>query len=866
MRWLVLIWICLALVACQKSVVVVGDADVSDPIPSSSPSPTATPTPTPTPPLDWKGREQAARQKAAEFIAAQSQAHVHSEDVHKADEHEAALDLVEFSDVTHTAFQSGNLSDPEIWFDKRVPTAGARIWILPGVKVVVENQSSPAFETIRVTGELAFNPDATTRLTVHTIVVDPMGKFTMGTAERPIQRGKTAMLRFRTERPFDREKDPLALGLGLIAHGTTQIFGSPVMPYVALETQPRRGDTQLHTAQPVDWKVGDEIVVMSTRYCGNPCLPQEEARTIQAISIDRRNLTLSLALEFDHRLASASEVSAEYGGTPPLPNTMRVFVANTTRNAKLSSVEIEPDRRGHFMQMHKGGARIHFAEFRGLGRSQKAIPVDDPQLDEHGRLIAGTGTNPRGRYPVHFHHNGIDIQGTPSDVNGISIVGSPGWGLVNHESFVHVRNSVSYDVVGAHYVAESGTEIGSFIGNVAMKAIGTGKQDRYVMRREILDFGVVGHGFWLHSAGPEVRGNLVTGTNSMAYVYYPWEVLKDRDGNVFRFPAKNLRNPAWAGSREWVRISEVPIAFQDNTAIGVFDGLRLYGMLPVSPHLIDRLSVQYSHTFGVGADYSHRFTIRNSMFIGNGPGNGGAFYIDIANDTHYENNYIVGYRVGPVLGIGGNNSLRGGYLNNRTNVVIGRFGNREHNMRGQRNIVIEGVRMGRLTRAQLGLWPQQYDIEMTSALVRDNALRPPSTWFHPEKILYEGKQLFYKMQAPDFVVTGSGSLAIDGLTNAQISARYSLALAGSVASADARPDTWIHDGLVGSQVTPHLAPLISWLDVQPDGLGDLQGYAFDPARNLVGFRFKIPAAEKISEWNVTNVRDTVGELRPLLFR
>lgn len=47
--------------------------------------------------------------------------------------------------------------------------------------------------------------------------------------------------------------------------------------------------------------------------------------------------------------------------------------------------------------------------------------------------------------------------------------GTPGWGFVNHQSFVTMDHNVAYNFKGSAFVTEDGNEIGSMTYNMAVK-------------------------------------------------------------------------------------------------------------------------------------------------------------------------------------------------------------------------------------------------------------------------------------------------------------------------------------------------------------------------------------------------------------
>jgi Bacterial Ig domain len=106
------------------------------------------------------------------------------------------------------------------------------------------------------------------------------------------------------------------------------------------------------------------------------------------------------------------------------------------------------------------------------------------------------------------------------------VVGSPGWGVVNHDSHVMIEDNVSFDVFGAGFVTEIGNELGSFRRNIAI--LGRGSQ-RHIKdagcsfssntcRRQDLAHG--GHGFWFQGRNLLVEDNVAISQHDAAYVYF----------------------------------------------------------------------------------------------------------------------------------------------------------------------------------------------------------------------------------------------------------------------------------------------------------------------------------------------------------
>src|SRR5262249_30317537 len=146
----------------------------------------------------------------------------------------------------------------------------------------------------------------------------------------------------------------------------------------------------------------------------------------------------------------------------------------------------DPSRAGHVMFMHSPKVTLANVAFHDLGRTDKRKPVNDPKPAPDGGIAAGTGTNPRGRYVVHFHRTGVSGHDDPARVSGGVVRNSAGWGFVNHSSNVVMEDNIAVNVSGSAFVTEAGDEIGAFRRNLAVRSAGS-KEDT-VARDKLQDF------------------------------------------------------------------------------------------------------------------------------------------------------------------------------------------------------------------------------------------------------------------------------------------------------------------------------------------------------------------------------------------
>lgn len=444
---------------------------------------------------------------AAAITHADQQSHsgsgTHLSDPLRAAEHQRVLTLLPHDLATHRAIASGGWGEPTTWDTGQVPDAGARVLVPESVMVTMDLESEARLDWLRVDGHLRFATDAATRIEVETIIVTPTGKLEIGTAEAPLQPGASASILFTDTGPIDTVWDPTLVSRGLVSHGEVRIHGAAKAGPTELTIAPSAGDTTLQLAEAATgWVVGDRVLVPGVvrpleNNAGTTLLDEDEIVAITEISGDGLVLTFAEPLQHNH-----------------LPPDARLTlpIANLDRNVVFESEnKTDPSRAGHIMLMHTPSASVDYAAFRHIGRNDKSTPTTDPQLDEAGALVPGTGENPRGRYSLHFHRMGTE--GSAATVTGSVVEHSPGWGFVNHDSHVVFRENVSYNVKGAGFVTEIGNERGSFIDNLAVRS--SGKSFYQPLAGSDKDtgngFGSTGHGFWLQSASVALIGNVAAG-------------------------------------------------------------------------------------------------------------------------------------------------------------------------------------------------------------------------------------------------------------------------------------------------------------------------------------------------------------------
>ncbi|WP_435333374.1 G8 domain-containing protein [Haloarchaeobius sp. TZWWS8] len=444
-------------------------------------------------------------------------------------DHSAVMNLVPESEVTHRAKRDGPWHEASTW-DGEVPDDFARVQIPADVTVTLEGGTTARLKTLRIDGALAFHPKRDSHLRVETLVTMTESVLQVGREGSPIRADHEARITFADLGPIDEDWDPERVSTGLIGMGEVRVEGASKTTWTELASHPKRGDRTLSLPEPpTNWDEGDRLVVPGM----TPLVDEDDE--VYVTRVDGTTVELDRTLKHDH--------------VPPKTD-LPSYVVNMDRNVRLESESEEIPRRGHTMFMSQS-VSVGYAALSGLGRTDKSYAFTNPL---HGEPPKEVPPNPRARYALHFHKTGIDAD-QPHRVEGVAVDGSPGWGVVNHHSFAHVTNSVSYDVFGAGFVAEAGNERGSFVGNFALRSEGSGdlpdsrdfdsSRDRH-REGDVDDFGHGGHGFWFQGPALTVEDNVAAGHRHHGFVFWnrplidrelrPGEEIDHIRGTVANFP------------------------------------------------------------------------------------------------------------------------------------------------------------------------------------------------------------------------------------------------------------------------------------------------------------------------------------------
>ena len=460
-------------------------------------------------------------------------------------------------------------------------------------------------------------------------------------------------------------------------------------------------------------------------------------------------------------------------------------------------------------------------------------------------VTTGDRTNVRGRYAVHFHRGGVDPNSTPAQIVGSVVDGSPGWGLVNHSANVNMIDNVAYGVQGAAFYTEVGDEIGSMVGNIAIRTVSPsfrlgdeGAIDPD-LRADRMDFGVDGDGFWLSGHMVSMQGNVSAGASGHGIIIWSDGVIEpDLERGRSSVQVAHVENGHLITGRDTIPTWWAPLAaINNNESYGATIGFRsryvhsqgYLGEIGSAFHTppdqayidtlqptIDGLTVWGSRD-GVLMNYNERMSIRNARLIGIGAPyvqNGGTadtgVGIDMYNEVTrgpgvIENVSIEGFQMGLLAPRQDHWRVNNVQLSNTTDMLITEV------IEAPRTLEMTNVRFGSLDGTAVADQAANRHNIVMRAFFDANPLHP----FHflmSDRITLDGQQLYFNEQAADFVPT-AGEIAASpgpvpgsmiGLTNQQLVDRFGTSFGGAIIpEGAARVDSLI--GGVAGDVAPPAA-------------------------------------------------------------
>ena len=469
-------------------------------------------------------------------------------------EHMEAMNLVPVSQATHTAVANGSWFQASTWDNGTIPGTGARVYIPQGKMVLYDGKSDARVFTLLVNGHLKFSESKSSKLVVDTLFVNRTGFLQAGSPGIPIPSGVTTDIIIADNGDIDVTWDSSLLSRGIVCHGKALMHGQEKSVFIKLDHDPLKGATSVQLSQPpINWQVGDQLVIAGTNYRSNAYAPEDDVVRVQRI--EGKTVFLDRPLQFSH-LSPRSD--------------LKTYVANYTRNITVRSESASPvHRRGHVMFMHSDNLDIRYVGFHELGRTDKSRLAMNS--DKFSPITSSS--NVKGRYSFHIHRAGFGNMRKPAIAVGNAVFGSPGWGFVHHDSNANFLNNAAYNTFGAAFVAETGNETGVWGNNISIyakgKFWGTFKNGHTNAESDNFDLGKSGAGFYFQGRMVRSYGNVAASVNH-GYVYF------HRGSGMISPLTEHFDLPSVFGSRTDVRVDAPPIlVFRDNEVFAGNIGLEV---------------------------------------------------------------------------------------------------------------------------------------------------------------------------------------------------------------------------------------------------------------------------------------------------
>lgn len=694
---------------------------------------------------------------------------------------------------TITAIANGAWSNPAVWNTNRVPAADDIVVIPNHVSIEVAAKDAIA-DVLSVHGYLRFNPNVHTTLRVSTLQVHSDGTLEIGTAANPISASAQLIIR---DTPLDLQQDPEQFGIGLLVEGKISIHGGEKTTFERLAEEPLAGATKLRFAAPVSgWEIGDAIYLPDTRQYGtsDPAKSQFEVVTITSISNDGLTATLADPLAFNHFGARDGA-----GVLAILPH-----VANLSRNVEIAS-ENPTGTRGHTLYTGRADVDIAFAEFNDLGRTTSDA-LDSTAFHPDGS-VAHVGTNQIGRYSIHIHH--LDGPTTPQpEGHQFTVVGAVSnggvnstddtalhnfkWGMAVHDShYGLIQDNIFLNWAGAGFAFEDGNEFGNVVDhNFASRIWGHGA-------REDSDANEItaGYGFWFVGISNRMTDNVVATTfkDAKGVTSFGFVLGNFGSGTVFVPDSPGSQNDLAVP-----RFGHVVAEFSGNEAYSTSKAFTVWnlGSATEISYLRDVVAWHYGRGF-----YTYpvqNMTIDGLTLLGqyNAPwdfrpesGFSGGDYANAS--TVVTNANIQNNRVGfsPSTDTRGTSTiLTDSYLRNYTNLFFDTlYTSGDPKALGPRTVLVDNV----VFDAILGQPVVNFDMYYRHQNVNRNYQQRNQLVVRSfDGITGDDFQVFFRQQAPDFVMQQSTNWSVvgspeAGLTNQENWDEYGISIAGAVAPSNA---------------------------------------------------------------------------------
>lgn len=331
--------------------------------------------------------------------------------------------------------------------------------------------------------------------TNYIMVMGSNAVFEIGTKNQPYTSGRGFNLTLTGNNPdaLIPNTSVSSKSIMVMAGATLSLHGKPKVSWAKIDAKAEIGSTSITLNKPIDWNVGDEIIITSNR--NNPY--EAEKRTITALSQDFKTVFFTQPLDYP-RTGTLKTYTNNDNKSWEVDTRAEVGLLSRNITIKGDESSVTNGFGGHIMIMNNSTGNASNIELFQMGQKSKI-----------------------GRYPWHWHLLGESGSGqylTHSSVHtsynrAITIHGT--WGTL-------VDNNVAYDHIGHGIFLEDGSEINNTISNNLVVLT-----KRAATRAEALldtDFepantsqNAAPSSFWITNANNSFSGNIVAGSEGTAY-------------------------------------------------------------------------------------------------------------------------------------------------------------------------------------------------------------------------------------------------------------------------------------------------------------------------------------------------------------
>ncbi|CAD8069993.1 unnamed protein product [Paramecium primaurelia] len=311
-------------------------------------------------------------------------------------------------------------SDIQTWGGYVFPSDGDSVMVYQGATLIVDVHT-PKLVQVLVEGNLVFADDADTFLDAQYLVIN-RGTFQIGTQAVPHQHNVKITIRGE-ERGIQYPN----MGNKMIDCNRCKIdiHGKDRTPSWTLLSQTTTNNGTVIVDEPVNWLVGDEIIITSS----NQAQSEVEVKKIVSISSDKRTLTLNETLNYIHETVSEHFDGVEF--------SRKVEVGCLTRTIRI---------QGDQMNYH----RVHIYIQGTQNEGTEAII-------ENVEIVNGGQKRYLNIFPINFNNNGV-VSNSYIRSNSIHNSNAHCIGLQS-VSHLEVTDNICYNIVGHAIYIQNGNEM-----------------------------------------------------------------------------------------------------------------------------------------------------------------------------------------------------------------------------------------------------------------------------------------------------------------------------------------------------------------------------------------------------------------------